>query len=63
MGSRLVRVRVEDIDIINDLSGLGPYMPFSAKVHAILARLKAGADLDALRQVVREELHRFAGVD
>lgn len=61
MGSRLVRVREEDFKRINELRGLGAHTPFSAKVHAVVARLDGGADLDAFRQVLREELLRFAG--
>jgi hypothetical protein len=61
MGSRMVRMREEDIERINDLSGLAPAMPFSAKVHAVLQRLQRGSDLEAYRAVLREELERLAG--
>lgn len=61
MGSRMMRLREEDIENIHRLSGLAPHMPFSAKVHAVLCRLDAGEDMEAMRRAIREELHRFAG--
>lgn len=63
MGSRMVRVRDEDIESINQLCDLAATMPFSAKVHALVRRLQGRGDLDALRAVVREELERVAGAD
>lgn len=60
MGTRLVRVRDEDFELIGQLSGLGAHMPFSAKVHALVCRLRTGGDMDAFRLVLREELLRFA---
>lgn len=61
MATTTVRVLTEDMARLGELSGMPEGVPFGAKLHALLRRLEGGADLDAMRRVLREELERLAG--
>lgn len=62
MPTRSVRLRAEDIALVNDITDLDGGAPFSMKLHVLLRELMGKRDdVEAIRLALRQELDRFTG--